>query len=162
MTDNNSQNLDTKKVTLDIKKVIKTINASPLSDEDKAHWLEILPKLSDDQKNRLYHSLIAKIDVAAAKKAIDKALSIIDQAEAEAEEEIEKEDKQEQEEKAVEEVKKEAETNPSLPEPEEVTKETLPANKADADKKLEELRGELAQISQEAHGSTPPSYNQNQ
>lgn len=143
---------------LDTKDIIKTINASPLSEEDKAHWLEILPKLTSEQKERLLHSLTAKIDIAIAKEAIDKALAIIDEAEAEAEQEIEMEEKVEKQEAAVEEVKKIAETNTALPEPDEINKETLPANKDEANARLEKLRSELAQISQDAHGALPPSY----
>ena len=68
--------------------IISAINNSPLSDEDKAHWQEMLPKLDNDQRNRLHHSLTAKTEITKAIKAVENALQIIEDAEKEAEDTV--------------------------------------------------------------------------
>lgn len=154
MTSDNAQ--------LDTKEIIKLINASPLTEEDKAHWLEMLPKLTIDQKERLTHSIKAKTDIASAKAAIDRALAIIDQAEAEAESDLAEPDVKETAlSEAKEELTKEIDANnPMMPTDDLVTVDQLEQSKTDADSKLKDLRQELAALSQEATGSTPPSYQQ--
>ena len=133
----------------------KAIADSPLINEDKDHWLEILPKLNESQRTRFHHCLVTKTDVASAKAAIKRALAIIDEAESEASDDIAKEKAQSM---AKEELVKEIESkNPMMPKPEEVTSKELIEHRKEANVKLEDLRAELAQISQEAHGTPPPS-----
>jgi hypothetical protein len=136
--------------------IIKAISASPLSKEDKEHWIDILPKLNDDQKTRLLHSLIAKTDIASAKLSIDNAISIIDVAEKEVENESKDEvvEKQKKEEL----MKKLDESEESVGTP--VTKEQLSDEKSKAESRLQDLRDELSNISLDALGSSPPSYNE--
>ncbi|QQS39365.1 hypothetical protein IPM62_02015 [Candidatus Woesebacteria bacterium] len=135
--------------------LLTLIDKSPLSPDDKEHWKLILPKLTDDQKEQLHHSLSVKIDIASAKAAIDRALKIIADAEAEAGEYPPSEDVTN---KAKEEITKEIETNnPMMVEPTEITKEELTSHSNVAQEQLEKLRAELAQISLDAHGAPPPS-----
>lgn len=142
----------------DIAHIKTVLQNSPLSAADKAHWLEIFPKLSEDQKNRLIHILTTKTDIAKAQNAIQSALDVITEAEAEAEADIKKEEAAK---KATDELKKEINSEnlhmPKLNEA-EINKKKLEESKAIAAQKLATLREELAQISQASGGSLPPSH----
>lgn len=130
-----------------------------MSNKDKRHWLTILPKLNTEQKSRLEHSLNVKIDIAAAKASIDRALKIIDKAESEAEGDVKQDDVKH---RAKQELLKEIEAkNPMMPKVEDVSAEKLVNYRQDAESKLASLRQELSQISQDAHGSRPPSAQAN-
>lgn len=138
-------------------KLTDAIDKSPLSTEDKQHWKALLPKLTDDQRERLHHSLIAKTEIRRAIYLIEKALKIIAEAEEEAESEVKKEDttKQEKDEllKELEEIKKK--------EDEILLDENqLKQKHLETQAQIKNIRNSLKQLSMEVHGAPPPSYNQ--
>jgi len=139
-------------------KLAKIIDDSPLSDEDKVHWNEILPKLSEENKQRLEHALVAKTEVFHAREEIKKTLDTIKRAESEAEEETKEESPKPTPEPATpaEQPSTESTSIPPLnPAP---TAEEIQKIKDEQDMKLASLREEIKQISVTSHGTAPPSY----
>lgn len=138
-------------------KLIESIDKSSLSDEDKQHWKDLIPKLNQDQRERFYHSITAKTEIRRAITLIEKALEIITQAEEEAEQEVKKEktDKSEKDQllKELEEIKtKEDEII--------MDEEALKKKQDETNKQINEIRDSLKQLSIEVHGQPPPSQSQ--
>jgi len=69
---------------IDDQTLTKTIDDSPLTSEDKEHWKKLLPKLDENHRQRLSHSLSAKTEISRAITLIEKALKIISEAETDA------------------------------------------------------------------------------
>lgn len=134
-------------------KLQKAIANSPLSDEDKAHWRDLLPKMDDEHKEKLLNTLIVKTQVSKAVRLISKALDIIEDAEAEAEEEV-KEERQSEKDQLMQELKEIKEDEEDILANEANLKKMQEENQ----KKMEGLRTELSQLSQKVHGAPPPSY----
>lgn len=133
------------------------IDNSPLSDEDKQHWHELLPKLNSDQRERLYHNLISKTQVYKAIKLIEKALDIIAQAEKEAEKEVKKEEEEKSDkQKLLQELEDIQKKEDEILMDEESLKQKQQETKAE----IQKIREELRNLSVEIHGQPPPSYQQ--
>jgi cellulose biosynthesis protein BcsQ len=135
--------------------LLEAIDKSPLKPEDKEHWKTLLPKLNNDQKSRLHHSLAVKTEVSRAIKLIERALDIISQAEAEAEEEIKKEEGTKKErEQLLEELEEIKEKEDEILLDEQTLKKKQIASQAE----IQKIRDELRNLSLEVHGQPPPSY----
>lgn len=149
------------------------IDQSPLTPADKSHWVGLLPKLTEEQKEQLHHALVAKTQILKTISLIEKALKIIEDAEAEAEKEFEEEGQ--------------PLTPPSVPpmgtmpaqlpplpgvQKEEMANlhqdiqsgdmphDDLKDLHKESQDKLQSLRDELKNLSQEVQGTPPPSYTQ--
>lgn len=135
--------------------LIAAIDNSPLTPEDKQHWKAIIPKLTSDQRERLLHSLTSKTEIRKAINLIERALKIIAQAEAEAEQEVSKEQTQDDEKKELlkelEEIKKQEESIL-------MDEDSLRKQQEQTLQEISKIRQDLQQLSLEAHGSAPPSY----
>ena len=135
--------------------LLDAINKSPLSDEDKDHWHSLLPKLTSEQRERLYHSLTAKTEISRAIKLIKKALEIIAEAEAEAEQEVhEEEEKKKEKEELLQELEEIKEKEEEILFDEKALKQRQMETQAE----IEKIRAELKALSMEVHGQPPPSY----
>lgn len=137
--------------------LIDAIDNSPLSSQDKEHWKNLLPKLSDDQKERFHHSITAKTEIRKVIDLIEKALKIIAEAEQEAEEEVKKEKTTKTEKdqllKELEEIKgKEDEII--------MDEEALKKKQNETNAQISQIRDTLKQLSLEVKGEPPPSQKQ--
>ena len=143
---------------LDDQILTDAINNSPLTDQDKDHWVSLLPKLNQGQREQLFHSLTAKTEIAKVIELIERALQIIAQAEEEAEAEVRTE-----EEKAKEKQDLLHELEAIRESEEEILfdEETLLKKQGENQAQIEKIREELRHLSLEVHGEPPPS-NQNQ
>jgi predicted RNase H-like nuclease (RuvC/YqgF family) len=140
---------------IDNQTLIDAIEKSPLKPEDKDHWKSLLPKLTDEQKSRLHHSLAVKTEISRAISLIEKALNIIAEAESEAEKEVKKEEEAKLEKKQLlEELEAIKEKEDEILLDEEVLKKKQEETQA----QIEAIRQELHDLSVEIHGAPPPSY----
>jgi DNA repair exonuclease SbcCD ATPase subunit len=139
--------------------LIEAIDKSPLSQEDKQHWKDLLSKLSDQQRDQLHHSLLAKTEIRRAITLIEKALEIISEAEEEAEEEVKKEDKSKTEKQ---ELLKELKEIKAKEDEIIMDEETLKKKQEETNQQIIEIRDNLKQLSLDVHGQPPPSYNKDQ
>ena len=140
---------------IDDKTLKEAIEESPLSQEDKIHWLKLLVKLNPNQRERLHHSLTAKTEIAKAISLIERALDVIASAEKEAEEEVKREDETSREKQELlqdlEEIKdKEGEIL--------MDEEELKKKQEETKNQIQIIRDELRKLSLEVHGVAPPSY----
>ena len=142
---------------IDDQTLLDTIDKSPLTPEDKQHWKDLLPKLNENQKKHLLHSLQSKTEIKKVINLIERALKVISEAEAEAETEVKQENKEDQEKtdllKELDEIRKKEE---SL----ELDEETLKKRQEETNNQITQIRETLKQLSQEVHGQPPPSYQQ--
>ncbi len=150
---------------MDKQKILNALEKSPLDQEDKLHWQNLLNQMSEDQMQRFYHAIVVKTDINRAANEIKTALDIINQA-------------LEEEQQATGEQSQTQETDLSLAHPppqviQEAINQTnitehMPENKVEdpqaiKDKQEEvrsrllELRKELDSLSNEVSGDVPPS-----
>lgn len=140
---------------IDDQTLVRAIFDSPLTEDDKRHWRLLLPRLKPEQRERLHHSLTAKTEISRAIKLIEKALNIIAEAEAEAEEEVKKEEVQKKERQ---ELLSELEEIKEKEEEILLDEETLKLKQEETRAQIAKIREELRKLSVEVHGQAPPSY----
>src|SRR3989344_1246863 len=139
---------------LDDQILADAINNSPLTDQDKDHWVSLLPKLNQGQREQLFHSLTAKTEIARAIDLIERALAIIAQAEEEAETEVRTE---EEKAKEKQDLLKELEAIRESEDEILLDEETLLKKQVENQAQIEKIREELRHLSMEVHGEPPPS-----
>ena len=150
---------------MDDTSITKIIDSSPLKNDDKDHWKSLLPKLTDDQKSQLTHSIKAKTEVVKVIRLIDEALGIIEKAESEAESEPAAQPttitSPKPTPKAMPDKYKDV---PSLKDTETLDKsnqDALKKEREETHERLEKIRKELKNLSVSTHGTPPPSYGAN-
>ncbi len=140
---------------IDDQTILIAIDKSPLSPEDKEHWKMLLTKLKPTHRERLLHSLTAKTEISRAVGLIEKALTVINEAEAEAEDEIKKEKvAKEQRQEMLQDLEEIKQKEDEIILDEEELKQKHQETKSE----IERLRQELKALSVEVHGQAPPSY----
>lgn len=145
---------------MDDQKIVTAIDRSPLQPEDKQYWKQILNQMSLEQKQRFYHTVVVKTDVKRASQEIASALNIINKA-------LEEEQTSDQQPakprvqtqpSVIQEMVEQTNVKDHVPEQKLDDPQALQEHHQDTQKRLEELRAELANLSQEVNGQTPPSY----
>ena len=147
---------------MDDQKLVNAINKSPLQEEDKKYWKELLNRMSREQKQRLYHTVVVKTDVKRASEEIKTALDIINKAlEEEQSSSTAAAPPKQPPPGVVQDIVENTKVDEHVPQQKLDDPEHIKQKHEEVQQRLKELRGELSQISQEVSGENPPSYQQN-
>lgn len=142
-------------------KILTAINKSPLAEKDKQYWKDLLSKMTEEQKQRFYHTVLVKTDIKRASEEIGSALNIINQALEEEQTDTDSAPKSEEKKPApgvVQEIVSNSKADKHIPDDKMDDHQAIKEKHQEVQNRLQELRNELSQISQEVNGQTPPSY----
>lgn len=144
---------------MDDQQIIDAINKSPLQEEDKIYWVELLDRMSLEQKQRFYHTVVVKTDVKRAANEIKSALDIINKA-------LEEEqapsdatgDSTGDPSSVVQDIMEQTDVADHIDEVDLNDTELIKKRQQEVEVQLKKLREEIAQISHDVSGQKPPSF----